>query len=77
MEFIESPIYVKLSDEERNSLHEAYVILNDLVCAAEEDDSEYIGNLLIGDGYRRFDVSQAAEICRAFAPAEKLEITNK
>ena len=76
MEFIESPIYVKLSDEERNSLHEAYVILNALACAAEDDDSEYIGNPLTGDGYGRFDVSQAAEICRVFAPAEKLEISN-
>lgn len=76
MEFIESPIYVKLNEEERNSLHEAYVILNDLACAAEEDDSEYIGNPLTGDGYGRFDVSQAAEICRVFAPAEKLEISN-
>lgn len=76
MEFIEAPIYVKLSDEERKALHEAYVILNDLACAAEEDDSEYIGNPLTGDGYGRFDVSQAAEICRVFAPAEKLEISN-
>ena len=55
MEFIEATIYVKLSDEERNSLHEVYVILND---------------------YGRFDLSQAAEICRVFAPAEKLEISN-
>lgn len=76
MEFIESPIYVKLSDEERNSLHEAYVILNDLAAAAEEDDSEYIGNPLTGDGYGRFDMSQAAEICRVFAPTEKVEIGN-
>ena len=76
MEFIESPIYIKLNEEERNSLHEAYVILNDLACAAEEDDSEYISNPLTGDGYGRFDVSQAAEICRVFAPAEKLEISN-
>lgn len=76
MEFIEPPIYVKLSDEERNSLHEAYVILNDLAAAAEEDGSEYISNPLTGDGYGRFDVSQAAEICRVFAPAEKLEISN-
>lgn len=76
MEFIESPVYVNLSDEERNSLHEACVILNDLAVAAEEGDSEYIGNPLTGDGYGRFDVSQAAEICRVFAPAEKLEISN-
>ena len=76
MEFIESPIYVKLSDEERNSLHEVYVILNDLVNAAEENDCEYVGNPLTGDGYGRFDLNQAAEICRVFAPAEKLEISN-
>lgn len=76
MEFIEYPIYVKLSDEERNSLHEVYVILNDLVNAAEENDCEYVGNPLTGDGYGRFDLSQAAEICRVFAPAEKLEISN-
>lgn len=76
MEFIESPIYVKLSGEERSSLYEAYVILNDLASAADEDDCEYISNPLTGDGYRRFDVSQSAEICRVFAPAEKLEISN-
>lgn len=75
MEFIESPIYVKLNDEERNSLHEAYVILNDLVAAAEENNCEYVGNSLSGDGYGRFDLNQAAEICRVFAPAEKLEIS--
>lgn len=76
MEFIEATIYVKLSDEERNSLHEVYVILNDLVNAAEENDCEYVGNPLTGDGYGRFDLSQAAEICRVLAPAEKLEISN-
>lgn len=76
MEFIEATIYVKLSDEERNSLHEVYVILNDLVNAAEENDCEYVGNPLTGNGYGRFDLSQAAEICRVFAPAEKLEISN-
>ena len=76
MEFIEATIYVKLSDEERNSLHEVYVILNDLVNAAEENDCEYVGNPLTGKGYGRFDLSQAAEICRVFAPAEKLEISN-
>lgn len=42
----------------------------------DEDDCEYISNPLTGDGYRRFDVSQSAEICRVFAPAEKLEISN-
>lgn len=76
MEFIESPIYVKLSDEERNSLHEAYVILNDLASAAEENDCKYVGNSLTGDGYGRYELSCAAEICRVFAPAEKLEISN-
>lgn len=76
MKFIEATIYVKLSDEERNSLHEVYVILNDLVNAAEENDCEYVGNPLTGNGYGRFDLSQAAEICRVFAPAEKLEISN-
>lgn len=76
MEFIESPVYVKLSDEERNSLYEAYVILTDLAAAAEEDNNKYIGDPLTGDGYERFDVSQAAEICRVFAPAEKLKISN-
>lgn len=76
MKFIEATIYVKLSDEERNSLHEVYVILNDLVNAAEENDCEYVGNPLTGNGYGRFDLSRAAEICRVFAPAEKLEISN-
>lgn len=52
MEFIEAPIYVKLSDEERDALHRAYVILNDLANAAEEDDfaekfsNEFTDNML-------------------------------
>lgn len=76
MEFIKSPVYVKLNDEERNSLNEAYIILNDLASAAEDNDCEYVGVPLTGDGYGRFDLNQAAEICRVFAPAEKLEISN-
>ena len=76
MEIIKTPIYVKLTEKERKTLRDAYDILNDLANAAEEDDSEYIGNPLTGDGYGRFDVSQAAEVCRVFAPAEKLEISN-
>lgn len=75
MEFIEAPIYVKLSDEERDALHKAYTILNDLASAAEDNDCEYVGDTC-GNGYGRFDLNQAAEICRVFAPAEKLEISN-
>lgn len=76
MEIIQAPVYVKLSDEERNLLHKVYVILNDLVNVAEENDCEYVSNPLTGNGYGRFDLSQAAEICRVFAPAERLEICN-
>ena len=76
MEITKAPIYAKLTEEERNSLHEVYVILNDLVNVAEENDCEYVSNPLIGNGYWRFDLSQAAEICRVFAPSEKLEIYN-
>lgn len=76
MEIIQAPVYVKLSDEERNSLHKVYVILNDLINVAEENDCEYVNNPLTGNGYGRFDLSQAAEICRVFAPVEKLEICN-
>ena len=43
MEIIQAPVYVKLSDEERNSLHKVYVILNDLVNVAEENDCIYVG----------------------------------
>ena len=76
MEIIKAPVYIKLSDKERNSLHEVYVILNDLVNVAEENNCEYVNNPLTGNGYWRFDLSQAAEICRVLAPAEKLEICN-
>lgn len=73
MEFIESPIYVKLSDEERNSLHEVYVILNDLVNAAEENDCEYVGDTC-GNTYDRVDVALTANVLQMLAPTEKVEI---
>lgn len=75
MEFIKSPIYVKLSDEERNSLHEVYVILNDLVNAAEENDCEYVSDTC-GNGYDRVDVALTANVLQMLAPTEKVEIGN-
>lgn len=75
MEFIESPIYVKLSDEERNSLHEVYVILNDLVNAAD-NDCEYVSDTC-GNDYDRVDVALTANVLVMLAPAEKVEIRSK
>lgn len=73
MEFIEAPIYVKLSDEERNSLHEVYVILNDLVNAAEENDCEYVSDTC-GNNYDRVDIALTANVLQMLAPTEKVEI---
>lgn len=73
MEFIEPPIYVKLSDEERNSLHEAYVILNELYDVIHDNDCEYVSDTC-GNGYDRVDVALTANVLQMLAPTEKVEI---
>ena len=73
MEFIEAPIYVKLSDEERDALHRAYVILNELYDIIHDNDCEYVSDTC-GNGYDRVDVALTANVLQMLAPTEKVEI---
>lgn len=75
MEVINSPMYVKLTEEERNHLHQASLILNQLYEIAEENDCEYVGDTC-GNGYGKFDIQSAECVLQMLAPAEKLEICN-
>lgn len=77
MEIINSPIYVKLTDADRKVLHDAYVILDELYDIIDENDCEYANNDLTNEGYDRRDIALAANILRVFAPADKLEITER
>lgn len=73
MEFIESPIYVKLSDEERKTLRDAYDILNELHDVIADNDCEYVGDTC-GNTYDRVDVALTANVLQMLAPTEKVEI---
>lgn len=42
MEIIKAPIYVKLTEEERKTLRDAYDILNELYDVIHDNDCEYV-----------------------------------
>ncbi len=75
MEIIETPIYVKLTKEERDHLFQSYLILNKLYQIAEENDCEYVGDIC-GNGYGKFDIQSAECVVQMLCSAEKLEICN-
>lgn len=58
MEFIEAPIYVKLTEEERKTLRDAYDILNELYDVIADNDCEYVSDTC-GNDYDRVDVALA------------------
>ena len=73
MEVINSPIYVKLTEEERKTLRDAYDILNDLYYIITENDCEYVDDTC-GNDYDRPDIALTANVLQMLAPAEKVEI---
>lgn len=75
MEIIETPIYVKLTEEERKTLRDAYTILNELYDIIAENNCEYVGNTC-GDSYDRQEIALASNVLQMLPPAEKLEICN-
>lgn len=75
MEIIETPIYVKLTEEERKTLHDAYTILNELYEIIAENNCEYVGDTC-GNGYDRQEIALTSNVLQMLAPAEKLEICN-
>lgn len=73
MEVIKAPIYVKLTEEERKTLRDAYDILNELYDIIADNDCEYVGDIC-GNDYDRSDVALTANVLQMLAPTEKVEI---
>lgn len=75
MEIIKAPIYVKLTEEERKTLRDAYDILNELYDVIHDNNCEYVSDTC-GNGYDRVDVALTANVLQMLAPTEKVEIGN-
>lgn len=73
MEIIKAPICVKLTEEERKTLRDAYEILNELYDIITDNDCEYVGDTC-GCGYDRQEIALASNVLQMFPPAEKVEI---
>lgn len=73
MEIVKAPIYIKLTEEERKTLHDAYHILNDLYDIIADNDCEYVSDTC-GNDYDRPDIALTANVLLMLAPAEKVEI---
>ena len=73
MEIIKSPIYVKLTEDERKTLRDAYDILNELYDIIADNDCEYVDDTY-GNDYDRLDIALTANVLQMLAPAEKVEI---
>ena len=75
MEVIKAPIYVKLTEEERKTLRDAYTILNELYEIIADNNCEYVDDTC-GNGYDRQEIALASNVLQMFPPAEKVEISN-
>lgn len=73
MEIVKAPIYVKLTEDERKTLRDAYDILNELYDIMSDNDCEYVDDTC-GNDYDRVDVALTANVLQLLAPAEKVEI---
>ena len=73
MEVITAPIYVKLTEEERKTLRDAYNILNELYDIIANNDCEYVDDTR-GNDYDKPDVALTAVVLLMLATAEKVEI---
>lgn len=76
MEVIKAPIYVKMTEDERKTLRDAYDILNELYDVLADNDCEYVGDTC-GNDYDRVDVALTANVLQMLAPTEKVEIRSK
>ena len=73
MEIIKVPIYVKMTEEERKALRDAYDILNELYDIIADNNCEYVGDTC-GNGYDRQEIALASNVLQMLAPTEKVEI---
>ena len=71
MEIIKAPIYVKLTEEERKTLRDAYDIFNELYGIIADNDCEYVsdacGNCCDGP-----DIARVVNVLPRLFSAEKL-----
>lgn len=75
MKVINSVITVQLAGIDQEILYNAYAILNELYRIIDENDCERATNIPTNESYDRGDIALAANVLRAFAPADKLEIS--
>lgn len=73
MEIIKAPIYVKMTEEERKALYDAYDILNELYDIIADNNCEYVGDTC-GNSYDRQEIALTANVLQMLAPTEKVEI---
>jgi hypothetical protein len=73
MKIIKAPIYVKMTEEERKTLRDAYDILNELYDIIHDNNCEYVGDTC-GNGYDRQEIALASNVLQMLAPTEKVEI---
>ena len=73
MEIIQAPVYVKLTEEERETLRDAYDIFNELCDIVHDNGCEYVSDTC-GNAYHRVDIALTANVLQMLAPAEKVEI---
>ena len=73
MEVIKAPIYVKLTEEERKTLRDAYTILNELYDIIADNNCEYVSDTC-GNDYDRPDIALTTNVLLMLTPAEKVEI---
>ena len=75
MEVIKAPIYVKLTEEERKTLRDAYNILNELYEIIADNNCEYVDDTC-GNGCDRQEIALASDVLQMLASVEKVEISN-
>ena len=71
MEVIKSPIYVKLTEEERKTMRDAYDIFNELYDIIADNNCEYVSDTC-ANCYDRPDIALAANVLQMLFSAEKL-----
>lgn len=75
MEVINVPVYIKLTEEERKTLRDAYDIFHELYGIIADNDCKYVSDIC-GNCCDRSDIARVANVLQRLAPAEKLEICN-
>lgn len=73
MEVIKAPIYIKMTEEERKTLRDAYDILSELYDIIADNNCEYVSDTY-GNDYDRPDMALTTNVLQMLAPAEKVEI---